>query len=288
MKKSLSCPHPSAFAKATVDKNPLPLAGEEIVVLGHRGCRYSADYAENTLPAFAHALSYADGFECDVKESKDGKLVIVHGALEHTTSGKGDSKHFTLKELKRLDAGKGEQIPTLSETLALVKEMQAKTGKDFLINLEIKDSGIVTKLCEEVLRQGLTEMVLVSCFNHEELQAVVAFNDAKKLKGKKRIKIGVLYEVLAEKVKATTQHPTLTNFKTAVEREWPDLYSLHVGIQDLTEEMVRFAEASGLKVITWTVKEPNPLYDKTVADKAKTMGVHVISDFPQEMREAIV
>lgn len=103
------------------------------IIIGHRGA--SALVPENTLASFQTALiqHQAPMIEFDVHLSKEGIPVILHDAtLERTTSGKGFVSHFSLPELKRLDAGfqfdpdktgkfpfrgKGLTIPTFEEVL---------------------------------------------------------------------------------------------------------------------------------------------------------------------------
>ena len=66
--------------------------------------------------------------ELDVQLTKDGRLAVIHDeTLDRTTNGKGRVKDFTLAELQRLDAGRGEPIPSLEEVFDLVQG-QARTG----------------------------------------------------------------------------------------------------------------------------------------------------------------
>lgn len=87
-------------------------------LIGHRG--YSARYPENTLLSLKKAVEVGcDGIELDVRLTRDNKVVVIHDKnLERTTNGKGPVAQFTLKQLKKLDAGHGEKIPTLEEVLA--------------------------------------------------------------------------------------------------------------------------------------------------------------------------
>lgn len=89
-------------------------------VIAHRG--FSGRHPENTLKAFKAAEELGcDMVECDVHTSRDGHLVIIHDAnLERTTTGTGPVAEKTLAELKALDAGEGETIPTLEELLDTV------------------------------------------------------------------------------------------------------------------------------------------------------------------------
>ncbi len=75
------------------------------LVFAHRGGAALAP--ENTLAAFEQAAALAaDGFELDVRLSRDGDVVVIHDAdVARTTSGAGPVASFTAEELSRLDAG---------------------------------------------------------------------------------------------------------------------------------------------------------------------------------------
>jgi len=89
-------------------------------LIAHRG--FSGRHPENTLRAFraAEALG-VDLVECDVHRSLDGALVVIHDAtLDRTTNGHGPVRERTLAEIRALDAGEGERVPTLDELLEAV------------------------------------------------------------------------------------------------------------------------------------------------------------------------
>jgi glycerophosphoryl diester phosphodiesterase len=102
--------------------------------IAHRGA--SAYEPENTLRAFRRAIDLgADMSELDAHLSKDGHVMIMHSAtVDETTNGHGAIRELSLAELKLLDAGKGEQIPTLPEVIDLVR------GKNGLY-IELKGEG---------------------------------------------------------------------------------------------------------------------------------------------------
>ncbi len=61
--------------------------------------------------------------ELDLHRSRDGHLVVIHdGRVDATTDGHGEVAALTLAELRRLDAGRGERIPTFEEVLELAHE----------------------------------------------------------------------------------------------------------------------------------------------------------------------
>src|SRR5438270_14072854 len=86
-------------------------------VVGHRGAMGHSP--ENTMASFERGLELgADWIELDVHLSRDGALVVIHDeTLDRTTNGHGLVREHALSELKRLDAGDGQRIPTLDEVL---------------------------------------------------------------------------------------------------------------------------------------------------------------------------
>jgi glycerophosphoryl diester phosphodiesterase len=92
--------------------------------VAHRGAATRAP--EHTIPAYeAAAAAGADALWLDLRVSADEQLVVFHDArLERTTDGRGWVRERSVRELKRLDAGRwfgrrfrGQRIQTLAEVL---------------------------------------------------------------------------------------------------------------------------------------------------------------------------
>ena len=100
----------------------------------HRGLHYGAQFPENSPIAFAAALEYGAGIECDLRLTADDQIVVFHDAdawrLCASPLKIGKSTH---SELGRLRLGDGP-IPTLASLLALV------AGRAPLL-LEVKVDG---------------------------------------------------------------------------------------------------------------------------------------------------
>lgn len=108
---------------------PVSVNGADPIPVAHRGMLRHAP--ENTLPAFAVCLELRMGFELDIRTTKDDHLVVLHDdSIKRTTDGPARSvRDMTLAELRQFDAGTwfgpsfaGLRVPTLEETLSLVKE----------------------------------------------------------------------------------------------------------------------------------------------------------------------
>ncbi len=115
-------------------KNYWKQSPENIYVAAHRGWR--SRYPENTMAAFRAALELGvDQIETDVRITKDSQLVLIHDPeVDRTTNGTGKVCDMTLAELRELDAGNGEKIPTLVELMELVKDHPTIT-----LDLELKE-----------------------------------------------------------------------------------------------------------------------------------------------------
>ncbi len=135
-------------------------------LIAHRGARL--DEPENTLRAVKRAFECgADAVEIDVWLSSDDELVVIHDdTLERTTNGSGKVSKKTLKQLRTLDAGKGETIPTLSEVLSLVKQLE------IAVVIEMKEPGVEAKVAREIVKAELAKNVVISSFFHSSLLTV--------------------------------------------------------------------------------------------------------------------
>jgi len=119
-----------------------------VLNIAHRG-GIVPGYAENTLAAYRRAISFGiDVIEIDLRGTRDGEIVILHDeTLDRTTDGTGMVTDHTLEELKQLNAGGGESIPTYAEVLDLV----AGTGAKLLLDIKVSpalDKGKVVRLTE--------------------------------------------------------------------------------------------------------------------------------------------
>lgn len=133
-------------------------------IYGHRGA--PAELPENTLPGFARAKELGVyGIELDVHLSKDGVAVVCHDeTLDRTTNATGAIADYTVAELRQVDAGQGNYVPTLAEVLELV-------GDSMVVDIEVKANAAGAAVLEEVQKvPGLRW--LVSSFDWNVLRYV--------------------------------------------------------------------------------------------------------------------
>lgn len=108
---------------------------DRILTIAHRGA--SAYEPENSLRSVRRTLEFgANAIEVDIRRSKDGHIVVIHDeTVDRTTDGRGYVRNMTLRELRGLDAGREERIPTLRAVVDLVG------GRARLI-VEVRVSGV--------------------------------------------------------------------------------------------------------------------------------------------------
>lgn len=133
------------------------------LTIGHRGVL--GVEPENTLRSFVRAEREGlDEIELDLHLSQDGRLVVMHDAtVDRTTDGTGPINGFTLTELRKLDAGQGEQVPVFDEVVDAVSvPLQA----------EIKDRAAARALARALRERDLRGRVTVSSFHDDALREI--------------------------------------------------------------------------------------------------------------------
>ena len=135
---------------------------ERPLVIAHRGA--SAYRPENTLAAYELAVAQqADMIEVDLHRTRDGEVVVIHDAELDRIGGRGEVGEASLAELRSLDAGRGQRVPTLDELLD-------GFGSRIALNLELKQGnhgaypGLPALAAEAVRARGLLERTLFSSF----------------------------------------------------------------------------------------------------------------------------
>ena len=138
-------------------------------VVGHRGA--AGVLPENTLKGFRYAIELGvDYVECDVHLTRDEQLVVMHDpTVDRTTGGSGAIAELTFDEVRALDAGDGEQVPTLDEVLALVQASgQGQVG----LLCELKGAGTEAASVATVRARGMEAAVTFTSFELSRLARV--------------------------------------------------------------------------------------------------------------------
>ena len=288
-------------------------------LIGHRGARGLAP--ENTLPAFARALSLGVTLlELDTAITKDGVIVISHDPvlnpnITRDKDGKwlatpGPAIHsLTFNELQQYDVGRlkpntdyarpfaeqkavdGTRIPKLVDLFALVK----KSGNDRVrFNIELKvsplkpdetlDPETYTKRVLELIRkEGMGARVSVLSFDWRTLQVVQKIAP----------EIPTVYlsvqrsfdNILVYKPEGS---PWTAGIQHKDHGSVPKMVKAAGGgtwapyFGDLSETTLKEARALGLQVAVWTVNDPVQI------KKMLDLGVDgITTDRPDLVRQAM-
>jgi glycerophosphoryl diester phosphodiesterase len=140
-------------------------------IVAHRGA--SQAHPENTLAAFRAAWERGvEAVELDVHVTKDGEVVVIHDDNTKRTGGVDRPvADQTLAELKQLDVGNGERIPTLAEALATIPTAARAT-----LFVEIKTGVETAAVIGRVI--GKRADVALQAFDPDALAAVQAATGA--------------------------------------------------------------------------------------------------------------
>lgn len=212
-----------------------------IRVTGHRGA--AGLEPENTLRSIRKAIELGvDRVEIDVHLTKDGEIVVIHDEkVDRTTDGHGYVRELTFKDLRKLDAGKGERIPTLREVLNL-------TMGRAILQVELKGEGTAEPVVRLIEKMGAENWVVVTSFHPEMLKRVRELDPT--------ISTGLLMF-----------KPENDPCQKALE---VGAKGIHINFRYVDKKLVEDAHRRGLKVCVW-----NP---DTKEDMAKMieLGVDVI------------
>ncbi|MDZ5711539.1 glycerophosphodiester phosphodiesterase [Jeotgalibacillus haloalkalitolerans] len=207
--------------------------GEKPRVFAHRGGAALAP--ESSLAAFKQAAELGvDGFEIDIRMTKDEELVIFHDQfIDRTTNGAGRVADYTLSELKEFDLGyhfrdlqgdqtfrgKGEQVLSLKEAL--------EAFPDKLFNIDMKEdpdtyegSLMPSKLWRLIEKLGVEDRVLVTSFYDEQIDRFSLYsqdrvaigageNEARKAFSLYRSGFGHLYHPNTDAIQIPTKHKSI-------------------------------------------------------------------------------
>ncbi len=214
-------------------------------VIGHRGA--ARRKPENTIAAFDYGIKAgADIVECDVRRTKDGKLIILHDDNFKRVAGVDvapkDVDYGYIKGNIRVD---GEPVPLLEEVIEFTR---GKAG----LAIEIKEPETTSDVVKIVERMGAVEQVAIISFYESALEEAKRMNE--------KLITGIIYMrppgkiIEAKKIKAEVVLP---------------MYRL------ATEKAVAFAHRLKLKVAVWTVDD-----EKTARKMFERKVDAMASDYP--------
>jgi glycerophosphoryl diester phosphodiesterase len=188
--------YPDRLREVMLDRRyalPEPVASP-FDVQAHRGGR--AYRPENTLAAFRYALANPDvsTLELDTGVTEDGQLVVAHDrrvnarVCQDTAPATRNDTEFpyvgdlinelTLRQIRTLDCGSGEKMPTLAQVYKAVRE---SGRRDIRLNVETKISPVdpedtvppdvfASKLVAAIQEAGMTDRTTIQSFDWRTLR----------------------------------------------------------------------------------------------------------------------
>jgi glycerophosphoryl diester phosphodiesterase len=218
---------------------------------------------ENTLPSFRKAVEDgAEALELDVHQSADGAIVIIHDdTVDRTTSGRGEIRSLSLKDLKSLDAGYrltldggksfpwrglGIEIPTLEEFFLSFPDSKA------IVEIKQSPDPFVTAVIDTVCSLGREDRVILAC---EDDRIMALVRDELRSRGL-QIATGFSFGEVAAFIHCV-RAGRISSFTPAGQAfQIPSKY----GDSTLVDrQSVDAAHALGLEIYVWTVNEPEEM-----------------------------
>ncbi len=225
----------------------------ETIVIAHRGA--SVYVPENTMLAFEKAIEQGcDMIEIDIHATKDGELAVIHDeTLDRTTNRKGRICDFTFEELRTVDAGEGQRIPSLQQVIDLV------SGKVGLV-VELKEPGLERRIVEHLSKSSITDQIIVTSFFHSAVHQVKSLFP--------QVRTAVI----------TYSQPIDTN-RLAIDARADALWIFR---RYVTEEMVASAHQAGLELYVWYVNDAEEMR------RIARLGVDgILTGRPDTLREIL-
>ncbi len=219
-------------------------------LIGHRGSK--GEYPENTFLGIEKAiLNSMEGVEIDVRLTKDKQLVVIHDeTVDRTSKSKGLVSEMTLDELKKLDFGKGEKIPTLQEVMSITREAGIELA------IELKEPSCEKKVAMLIKKNNSYKRCIVKSFNHKYLLKIKEIDP--------EIRTACLL------VGLPVDAPRMIKDAKA------DAISLHCDYVD--KELVKSCHNEGFMVIVWNIDEKEKL------KRYRAMGVdYVGTNYPSRI-----
>jgi glycerophosphoryl diester phosphodiesterase len=258
---------------------------------GHRGARGHAP--ENTLPSFELAVSMGvDTLELDVGVTRDGVVVIHHDRRLNADVARKDGQWvaspaplihaLSFSETQLYDVGRirpgseyaarfphqkpidGTRIPRLDELLAKMRSGKVRFNLETKLVPQAPDETLAPEpfaraVIAEVRKAGVAQRTTIQSFDFRTLKVVE----------REAPEIATAYLTSGKNSDPAKVHE-------AGARVWsPDF-------RDLDAQKVAQARKLGLRIIAWTVNEPDEI-QRVLALKLDG----IISDYPDRVRAAL-
>ena len=257
---------------AQTNKRPL--------VIAHRGG--AGIFPENTLYAFQQSWKLGvDVLEMDIRETADGKLVLMHDkTVNRTTDGEGNISEMTLEAVKKLNAGfkfsndGGQTFPLREQKIivpTLAEVFEALPNARFNIEIKQESPTVAASLCNLIRERKMTEKVVIASFSQKNLDE---------------------FRAECKEVATSASTPEITKFLAMQKTGLGESYSSPMSalqtpekfgsLQIVTRDFVEKAHKLNLQVHVWTINQPEDM------QRLIEIGVDgIMTDYPDRLLEVV-
>lgn len=233
-----------------------------IKISSHRGNSYLAP--ENTLPAIEYAIDAdSDYCEIDVRQTKDGVIVLLHDESLLRTAGIDKAIQSLLyEEITDLDVGSWFSLDYIRTSIPTLEEVLIQCKGRIKLNIEVKAKHIDADFPEQLValidQYDYVYQCLISSTDYKVLQRIKELNP--------EIKTGLIIAAA---------------FGDFYNKEMVDFLSIRS--RYITRNVVENAHKVGKEVHAWTVNSPKEI------ERMKSLGVDcIITDNPVKTREVLL
>lgn len=262
--------------------------GRSPYIFAHRGGMKLAP--ENTFAAFKEAARYdVDGFEIDIRLTKDDEIVVFHDKyVDRVSNGSGQVRNHTLEELNKLDFGyhfkdingdypfhgsEDAKIVTLKALIQMYPEMR--------INIDMKDAPDTTagQLVPSLLYRLIDDLnafdqVLVTSFYDENVQRYKMYAGHKTAVGASKKEVTKAFTMMTSGYGALYQ-PSVDTFQIPVQFK---------GIRLDSQAFINFLQNRNIAVGYWVINSVDQMDDliqkgaHTIVTDRPDLAYHLIKE----------
>lgn len=237
--------------------------------IGHRGA--AGHEPENTFRSFQKAIELgADCVEFDVRTTSDGALVVFHDEeLNRVAKVSALLRHKNLAEVKLLDVGQGERIPTAREALNFLK------GRAQIV-IELKERNYnpqLLKIFHDFAPWEEEELIIIAFDGDDSVEGGrSSWRDLAFLKHMfPGLETGLLFT--PQKFSAGATYESVCASAREMRARFIAPYYKMV-----TPDAVKLVHMMGLKIFTWAVDDPGEIQE------LKSYGIDgIASNFPDRL-----
>ena len=250
------------------------------LIYAHRGSSF--DHPENTRAAFMAAISDgADGFECDLRLTKDNQVVIWHDSnMLRMANHKAVVAHTNYSDLKKMITEKNAALQSVMVEIGRFRA-QTRRLKTYFVNLQA--------LADSPVKDDAGGAVKSLSDSFSKLNKALGKTDGKeKLSEEQKTQIGGLGELVAHTIHGA-------NVKRALERD-AEIIGTYLALQenqlgnivDMLDDRVQNDNDLFLneKVIAPYVAKDKPLGDSWSKDRREWAKTQCVSQQLKTAQEA--